>query len=170
MATIAIVTVMTKNSTVDITNTPDWDALWAEAGVPDADRLRWRQVMATRTRHTRDAEILAGFGWTPDDVAAARTDPTMYWPDHHLSSDQVVQRLAKSTSTAALMALAEETARHHETQAQLAREVRMQYVIELTEQLPKEDRWSFEKVGAVLGLTRQRVRMIARQGSRYPSV
>jgi len=65
------------------------------------------------------------------------------------------------------MALAEETARYHDSRASLAREIRTQYMLDLAQRLPKEQRWSHEKVGLVLNLTKQRVQQILRNAGKY---
>lgn len=128
--------------------------------------------MAYRTKLPDDAEILAAYDWTPADVLAARTDPSRYWPGMHehwskrLDDDPASDGDA-GRRRAALMALAEETARYHDNRASLAREVRTLYMADLTQRLPKEQRWSHEKVGLVLNLTKQRVQQILRNTGKY---
>jgi hypothetical protein len=164
---------MKRSTTVDISNPPDFDAIWASAVLPDTDREQWRRVMSYRTRLPEDAEILAAYGWTPADIVAARTESSLYWVDRHLSIREVLEydRAAADRSrgdhvgpgtTPALMLLAEETARYHQSCANVARAVRTQYVLDLSDRRPKEERWSYEKIGELLGLSRQRVRQIVR--------
>ncbi|CAN7526759.1 hypothetical protein LJR044_003736 [Microbacterium foliorum] len=151
---------------------PMWDLLWERADLPDAHRDQWRAVMSYRSKLPDDAEILAAYDWTPADVLAARTDPSLYWPDMHehwskrLDDDPAADGDA-GRRRAALMALAEETARYHDSRASLAREIRMQYMLDLARRLPKEQRWSHEKVGLVLSLTKQRVQQILRNAGKY---
>lgn len=151
---------------------PMWDLLWERADLPSALRDEWRAVMAYRTKLPDDAEILAAYDWTPAVVLAARTDPSLYWPDMH---EDLSKRLDHDHAAgddagkrrAALMALAEETARYHDNRARLAREIRTQYMKDLAERLPKEQRWSHERVGLVLSLTKQRVQQILRNAGKY---
>lgn len=149
-----------------------WDLLWERALLPDAHREQWRAVMSYRSKLPDDAEILAAYGWTPGDVLAARTDPSVYWPDMHehwskrLDDDPAADN-DDGRRRAAHLALAEETARYHDSRARLAREIRTLYMCDLAQRLPKEQRWSHEKVGLVLNLTKQRVQQILHNVGKY---
>lgn len=159
---------------VDITNPPLWDLLWDSAAVPPAERNEWREVMAYRTKLPDEAEVLAGYGWTPAEVVAARTDPTVYSPDlykpwyERMDADPAVD-CDGGRRWAALMVLAEETARYHDSRARLAREIRTQYMLDLAQRLPKEQRWAHEVIGLALSLTKQRVQQILRPGRSRPA-
>lgn len=148
----------------------DIDLLWQTAALPSDSRDQWREALAYRTKLPDEAEVLAGYGWAPEDVVAARTDPTVYWPDrgkpwqHRLDDDPAADGDA-GRRRAALMALAEETARYHDARAGLARELRTQYMLDLAKRLPSGQRWSHERIGLVLGVTKQRVQQILRPGS-----
>ncbi|TCL87844.1 hypothetical protein EDF31_102553 [Curtobacterium sp. PhB142] len=67
------------------------------------------------------------------------------------------------------MALAEETARYHDARAGLAREIRTQYMLDLAQRLPSGQRWPHERIGLVIGVTKQRVQQILRRGLPRPA-
>lgn len=160
-------------TSVDVTaEAPMWDLLWEKAYLPPELRDQWRAAMSYRTKLPDEAEILAGYGWTPTDVLAARTRPAMYWPDINKDwsvrfDDNPAADNDAGRRRAALMALAEETARYHDSQASLAREVRTQYMLDLAQRIRKEHRWSHELIGLVLSLTKQRVQQILRNTGKH---
>jgi hypothetical protein len=142
---------MSRNKFVDIMNPPDYDASWIAADLPDHERAAWREVLAYRTKLPNDAVTYSKAGLTPQDLKSARTDPLSYWPGHVQGDDldsEVLDRFAL---------LATETARFHEAQIGIAREIRQQYMRELSARGR-----SHESIGAPLGLSRQRVRAIVK--------
>lgn len=148
---------------IDIMNPPDWDALWEEAVIPDGRNDEWRRVLAYRTKLPDDAVRLAAQGWTPELVVAAREIPWLYFtdddsPEAHKHYPEGVDVPA---STAAKLLLADETAKWHEAQMRLAREVRWLRIRELADARG----WSHQAIGDLIGLTRQRIRAIVRSNN-----
>lgn len=166
-ATRAIVDGMTIASSNS--EPPMWDLLWEMADLPDDQRDEWRKVLDYRTKLPDDAEILAAFGWTPADVRMARWDDMRIGPYKHDDWRNPPNESDPASDgdggrrRAALMALAEETVRYHDSQAQYARIIRTQYLLDLAQRLPKDQRWSHERIGLVLGLSKQRVQQIIRR-------
>jgi len=150
---------MTKRQQVDITNPPDWDALWSAAEIPGGRNDVWRKVMAHRTKLPDDAIRLAGEGWTPELVVAARDNPSLYMT-HATAHEQYPDWAEVPASYAAKLMLADETAKWHESRMQLARELRWHHMRHLAERA--DPRWSHQMIGDLIGLTRQRVRAILR--------
>lgn len=130
----------------------DWDAIWETVEIPGGRAGEWREVLAYRTKLPDDAIRLAGHGWTPEQVVSARDAPLAYFGDDNTSS-----------TTAALIVLADETAKWHESRMQVARELRWLHVRRLAAQ--EEPKWSHQQIGDLVGLSRQRVREIIRSKS-----
>lgn len=134
-----------------------WREVWMEAALPDADRSAWRDAMAYRTKNPADAERLAALGLRPQDVIAARTDTRVYW----------LRKIGvESLTTAQMAALADETARFHDHYREIALARRGEHVQALASH--RDAGWTYDRIGALIGVTKQRARMIARNGSRVP--
>lgn len=153
---------MKNPPTFDVMNPPDWDALWASAEIPGGRNETWREVMSYRTKLPDHAIRLASHGWTPELVAAARDNPYLYWSAEDAVGilDRLTDDTERPTSTVALLVLADETAKWHESRMRLARDLRWMHIRRLA--ASDEGRWSHERIGTLIGLTRQRIRAIVR--------
>ncbi|WP_156762016.1 hypothetical protein [Microbacterium karelineae] len=152
---------MTKMQQIDIMNPPDWDALWSDAEIPGGRNGAWRDVLAYRTKLPDDAIRLAGHGWSPELVVAARDNPNLYYDSEDLPVvDESYPDEAVPAGIAAKLVLADETAKWHESRMQLARELRWKHMRRLAARTDLG--WSHQMIGDLIGLTRQRVRAILR--------
>lgn len=148
-----------KNRATDISNPPDWDAMWEVAEIADGRNEEWRNILKYRTQLPDDAIRLAGEGWTPELVVAARDNPSLYMT-HATAREQYPDWAEVPASYAAKLMLADETAKWHESRMQLARELRWHHMRHLADQADLG--WSHQMIGDLIGLTRQRVRAILR--------
>jgi len=137
-----------------------WKEAWASADLPDTDREAWRDAMSYRTNTPVDAVGLAALDLTPSQVVQARTSTRLYGSpfDRRKLADWPITRLA------AHAALANETAQFHDFYREVALSERGVFVQALAER-PTEA-WTFDKIGALIGVTKQRARVIARNGAR----
>jgi len=138
-------------TTDDSLNPPDYAALWAAAALPDTERNTWREIMAHRTDFPDDAERLSEHGWTPDQVVQARTTLIADWS---IAMDNIKDRIADR------VVLADETSKFHESEARSARQLRNDCILVILHVGTDDARWTHASVGALVGLTRQRVRAI----------
>ena len=97
-----------KNKATDISNPPDWDAMWEAAEIADGRNEEWRNVLKYRTQLPDDAIRLAGEGWTPELVVAARDNPSLYMT-HATAREQYPDWAEVPASYAAKLMLADET-------------------------------------------------------------
>ncbi len=181
---------MSKDSpALGLDTAPNWDVLWADANLPDGTAEAWRAVFADRTRVPDEAEHLAAHGWTPQDVLDARANPrVLLAPSEHLD---LTRFTGASALTQALAVLAQEVANYHAARADLARSVVTDLAIDLYagkaaslgRRRPAEgtgpeaqgdalvagdsfEPWTFDRIGALIGVSKQRARAIVRHRER----
>jgi hypothetical protein len=134
--------------------TSRWDRAWAAADLPDHEREAWRALMSYRTNQPTDAVRLSTQGWTPDDVELAWEDSRIYRELDYTKADPV----------AAAAVLAHEAASRHIFYAGVATSVRGEHVRGLAERRASDRNWTFDRIAALLGITKQRAREIAQRG------
>lgn len=134
----------------------DFDKLWAEADLPEAQCQEWREVTRMLDRTPETAARLDGVGWTPQLVREARSNPDVYWPAH--LRDKSIAEMADETSTAhlkALAVLADHITDYHLARAELARGIRNEYFAAL-----HESGWRHGQIGNLIGVSKQRIQKV----------
>ncbi|ALV47829.1 hypothetical protein MB46_19315 (plasmid) [Arthrobacter alpinus] len=138
---------------------PDWDEIWEDSPIPE-DKERWREIISQISPSPELAERLVGHGWDVIDLEAAAGDP--------LSLIGLAEIAIGPKEEAAFVVLADAVSRIYESRQRLALELRQQAMIDLSlpvldaqEQVLKKG-WTFDTIGALVGLTKQRARAIAK--------
>lgn len=146
------------NRTTELTEagTPvDFDALWAAAPLPEADRAAWRELTVAVTRSPDEAIRLVAHGWSPAEVDAARGLSGAWWSAASTRSPNDDE--AKHVR---IVVLADFLARYFDHHAGVARDVRWLGMRELTTPSSGGVPWSPGRIGDLLNISRQRVAAI----------
>lgn len=143
----------------------DADAMWAASGLPAEDIAEWRDLTGHRTTMPHVAVELATAGITPQMVKEARENP-LYFTALEVSNN--FDQLAEGADAAAFerkiamrTLLADETARWHEQGLSGALGARQDGISALTLPVDQRRSWTYDRAGALIGVSKQRARKIA---------
>ncbi|WP_311215341.1 MULTISPECIES: hypothetical protein [unclassified Arthrobacter] len=145
----------------------DWDERWRSSAIPEEDKPLWRDLIYWSQSPVL-AERLAVHGWNPEHLAAAVQDP-YYLPklERRLGNDPELRRNSDTVEEARLLVLADVVSRVIEHRLGLALQIRRNAMSSLAEPRNNEGLspakgWTFDRIGELVGLTKQRVRAIVR--------
>lgn len=138
---------------------PDWDEVWEHSPIP-YDKEQWRSVISQISQSPEIPERLVVHGWSVANFERALQD--------NLYLIQLRRDAVGPTAEAAFIVLSDAVGRIHESRKSLALELRQQAMIDLAlpivdaQEEVVEKGWTYDKIGALVGLTKQRARELAR--------
>ncbi len=138
---------------------PDWDEAWGDSPIPH-DKSEWRAVIAEISQSPALAERLVDHGWTVAEFGRALQDSRYLIELGRLAAGPRLE--------ANFVVLADAVAQIHHHRSSLALELRRHAMQDLA--LPILDEsgsttergWTYDRIGALVGLTKQRARDIAK--------
>lgn len=142
---------------------PDyWNKLWRNSSIPEQldQKALWRLHTSRITQTPELAERLVAHGWTPADFERALTET--------LHLDTLHQDAVWPQAKAAFIILSDAVGRIHESRRNSALELRRQAMIDLAQPILDANEevlqkgWSYGKIGALIGLTKQRVQQLGK--------
>lgn len=138
---------------------PDWEAEWESSTIPH-DKDRWRLLISQISQSPEIPERLVGHGWSATSFEHALQD--------NLYLIGLAEKAVGPKAEAAFVVLADACARIHEARQRLALELRQGKMIDLAlpildaDEQVIEKAWTHDRIAALVGLTKQRVRELVK--------